>query len=77
MGRWMVFLLLFAVAAGCGTPPVRPGLTPEEEARYSEDTVRCNKKADESARGFGMEGITWKLKRREIFDYCMHNKGWE
>ena len=62
--------------ANCSSTPQRDQLTSEEETRFVLDRTACNKKADESARGFGKGSITWERKRQEIYDYCMINKGW-
>lgn len=61
----------------CSSSPKRANLNSEEENRFAVDQAACNKKADESARGFGKGGITWERKRQEIYDYCMNNKGWD
>ncbi|VAX27792.1 hypothetical protein MNBD_NITROSPINAE05-755 [hydrothermal vent metagenome] len=74
-----LFLLLSVIVlfAGCSSPKLRAELTVEEENRFVQDKSFCDKKAAESARGFGQESITWERKRREIYDYCMANKGWD
>jgi hypothetical protein len=61
----------------CSSSSQRADLTAEEEDRFVFDKGTCEKKADESARGFGKGNITWELKRKEIYDYCMENKGWD
>lgn len=63
--------------ANCSSTPQSVKLTSEEETRFALDMDTCNKKADESARGFGKGSITWERKRQEIYDYCMKNKGWD
>ncbi len=49
----------------------------EEAVRggFSFDVAACNKQADESARGFGGSNITRNLRRQEIYDFCMEDKG--
>jgi hypothetical protein len=68
---------VIAFLTGCSSPKMRADLTVEEENQFVSDKSVCTKKADESARGFGRKSITWELKHREIYDYCMDNKGWD
>jgi hypothetical protein len=74
-----LFLLLGVIVliVGCSSPKPPAELTVEEENRFVQDRSFCDKKAAESARGFGKESITSERKRREIYDYCMANKGWD
>jgi len=68
---------IFIFMAGCSSTPQRAQLTAEEENQFALDKVACEKKADQSARGFGRGSITWERKRQEIYSYCMENKGWD
>ena len=68
------FILFFT---SCSSSSIKKELTAEEESRLALDMAACNEKADESARGFGKGGITWKRKHQEIYDYCLKSKGWD
>lgn len=61
----------------CSSTPQKTKLSAEEESQFALDRVACNKKADDSTRGFGEGSITWERKHQEIYDYCMKNKGWD
>jgi hypothetical protein len=73
----LIIIGITVLLAGCASPPEREDLTAEEEDQFVLDKSVCAKKADESTRGFGRKSITWELKHREIYDYCMGNKGWD
>lgn len=78
MARQLLLIMgITVLLAGCSSTPERADLTAEEEDRFVLDKSVCAKKADESTRGFGRKSITWKLKHREIYNYCMGNKGWD
>ncbi len=68
---------IIILLTNCSSTPQKKILTAEEEKQFALDGVACDKKADESARGFGKASITWERKRQEIYDYCMENKGWD
>ncbi|MFQ5450317.1 MAG: hypothetical protein ACE5E9_06780 [Nitrospinaceae bacterium] len=77
-----MFKKLFWTAAilfltGCAASPSPPNLTPEQQSRFENDQAFCTGKAEDSARGFGVGGITWTRKRDEIYNHCMTHKGWE
>jgi len=77
MIRQLILLTGFILfLTNCSSTPQRAKLTSEEETRFALDMAACDKKADDSARGFGKGSITWERKRQEIYDYCMKNKGW-
>lgn len=73
----ILFMGIMILLTNCSSTPQKTPLTAEEEKRFALDEVVCNKKADESARGFGKESITWERKRQEIYEYCMKTKGWD
>jgi len=78
----LLFICVMVFMTGCSSTKAREELTVEEENRFVLDKSACDKKADESARGFGRRGfgresITWKLKHQESYNYCMTNKGWD
>lgn len=78
MARQLLLIMgITALLASCSSPPERADLTVDEEDRFVLDKSVCAQKAEESTRGFGKTSITWKLKHREIYDYCMENKGWD
>lgn len=78
MIRQLILLTGFILfLTNCASTPQRAKLTSEEETRFALDRAACDKKADDSARGFGKGSITWERKRQEIYDYCMKNKGWD
>ena len=76
ISKLIVITSLIFFLTNCSSTPQRGNLTSEEETRFALDMAACNKKADDSARGFGKGSITWERKRQEIYDYCMKNKGW-
>jgi len=78
MIRQLILLTgIIILLTNCSSTPQKAKLTAEEENQLTLDMTTCNKKADESARGFGRGGITWERKRQEIYGYCMKNKGWD
>ena len=77
MARQLLLMMgITVLLAGCSATPERADLTAEED-RFVLDKSVCAKKADESTRGFGRKSITWELKHREIYNYCMGNMGWD
>ncbi len=75
--QWILFAGIIVLLTNCSSTPQRATLTAEEEKQFALDGVACDKKADQSARGFGKASITWERKRQEIYEYCMKTKGWD